>query len=251
MSISYLDPIVPALVLAFALSLWAGWRRLGRVRWLLALGCLGFFLCTWTPFYHLCLLSLESGYSADSPFPPENDFEAIVVLAAGAIPPVPWGPDGVIGPGTYVRCQHAAWLYKNVKAVPVIASGGQLGSDGEAVTYAEMMRSLLIEKGVPAYHIWTEDESRNTYENTLRSAAVLRERGIGKVALVTEAYHMPRSERCLRKQGIDVVAAPTGFLAPTRYRWDDLVPRTRGLGVMDIIVHEWVGLGWYWISDRI
>jgi uncharacterized SAM-binding protein YcdF (DUF218 family) len=251
LSITYIDPIVPGLLFLFLLSLWRGWRRLGRVRWLLAAGCLAFFLCTWTPVYHLCLLSLESGYSADSPYPPERDFDAIVVLAAGAVPPLPWDPDGVIGPGTFVRCQHAAWLYKNVKAVPIITSGGALGGGIRPVTYAAMMRSLLIEQGVPADQIWTEPESRNTYENTLYSARILREHGIQKVALVTEAYHMPRSVRCLRKQGITVVAAPTGFMAPTSYQWTDFIPKARAMGVMDIVVHEWVGLGWYWLSGKM
>lgn len=251
MRLTYIDPILPGLLLLFAVSLWAGWRRLGRVRWLLAAGCLGFFLCTWPPFYHLCLLSLESGYPADSPYPPENDFDAIVVLAAGAEPPKPWVPEGVIGPGTYVRCQHAAWLYKNVKAVPVLVSGGRLGGGVRPATYAQMMRALLIEKGVPADQIWTEAESNDTYENTLYSARILREHGAEKVALVTEAYHMPRSARCMRKQGIEVVAAPTGFMTPTVYDWEGLVPRTRAVGVMDIVLHEWVGLTWYWLSDRI
>jgi uncharacterized SAM-binding protein YcdF (DUF218 family) len=251
LSITYIDPILPGLLLLFALSLAAGWRRLGRVRWLLAAGCLLFFLCSWTPFYHLCLLSLESWYPAGSPYPADADFDAIVVLAAGAAPPAPWGPDGVIGPGTYVRCQHAAWLYKNVKAVPVLASGGSLGGGIRPVTYAEMMRSLLIEQGVPAYHIWIEPESNNTYQNAHYSARMLRERGFEKVALVTEAYHMPRSAGCLRKQGIAVVTAPTGFMTPTVYDWGDLIPKTRAVGVMDIVVHEWVGLTWYWLTDRI
>ena len=251
MSITYIDPILPGLLLLFALSLAAGWRRLGRVRWLLAAGWLGLFLCAWTPFYHVCLLSLEAWYSADSPYPPETDFDAIVVLAAGAVPPTSWGPEGVIGPGTYVRCQHAAWLYKNVKAVPVVVSGGSLGGGVRPVTYAEMMRSLLIEQGVPDYHIWPEGHSNNTYQNTYYSARILRERQVQKVALVTEAYHMPRAAGCLRKQGITVVAAPTGFMTPTAYDWGDLIPKTRAIGVMDIVLHEWVGLAWYWLSDRM
>jgi uncharacterized SAM-binding protein YcdF (DUF218 family) len=251
LSITYIDPILPGLLLVFVLSLWAGWRRLGRVRGLLAAGCLGMFLCAWTPFYHLCLLSLESWYPADSPYPAESDFDAIVILAAGAEPPLPWSPEGVIGPGTYVRCQHAAWLYKNVKAVPVVASGGLLMGGTRPVTYGEMMRSLLIEKGVPADHIWTETESRDTYENTLYSARILREHGIAKAALVTEAYHMLRSAGCLRKQGIAVVAAPTGFLTPTVYEWGDFLPKTRAVGVMDIVLHEWVGLTWYRLRGRM
>jgi uncharacterized SAM-binding protein YcdF (DUF218 family) len=248
---SYLDPTLPALLLLFVAALALGWRRMGWPRWILAAACLGFFLATWHPFANLAVKTLESGYAMDSAYPPETDFEAIVVLASGAYGPRPWNPDGTIGFGTYVRCQHAAWLYHNVKAVPIIASGGRFDSEESPSVYAEVMRDTLIEKGVPAEQIWIEPDSHDTYANTLNSARILRQRGIQKVALVTEAYHMPRSAACMRGQGITVVAAPTGFKTMTSYSWKDFVPRTQALQHTDTVVHEWVGLAWYWWSGRI
>jgi uncharacterized SAM-binding protein YcdF (DUF218 family) len=250
--LTYLDPLLPSLLAVFVLALGLGWRRLGWVRWVLAAGCLGLFLSMWLPFAHLCAYSLEGRYPYETPYPPETNYDAIVVLSAGATPPVPWEPEAVIGPGTYVRCQHAAWLYKNAKAVPVLVSGGRVPrSDDAPVSYADLMRLALIEKGVPAEQVWIEPESRNTYENALFSARILRERGIGKVALVTEAFHMPRAVACFRKQGVSVVAAPTGFLTPTSYAWLDFVPRSGGVNVMDVVIHEWVGLAWYRLAGRI
>jgi uncharacterized SAM-binding protein YcdF (DUF218 family) len=248
---SYLDPTLPALLVLFVAALALGWRRMGWPRWILAAGCLGFFLATWHPFADLAVKTLESGYPMGSPYPAETDFEAIVVLASGAYGPRPWNPDGTIGFGTYVRCQHAAWLYHNVKAVPIIASGGRFESEESPSVYAEVMRDTLIEKGVPADQIWLEPESHDTYANTLNSARILRQHGIQKVALVTEAYHMPRSAACMRRHGITVVAAPTGFKTMTSYSWKDFVPRTQALQHTDTVVHEWVGLAWYWWSGRI
>lgn len=251
MAFSYLDPILPGLLVLFVAALVFGWRRMGWPRWILAAGCLGFFLATWHPFVNLAVRTLESGYSMESPIPAETDFEAIVVLASGAFGPRPWVPDGIIGHGTYVRCQHAAWLYHNVRAVPVIASGGRFDSEESPSVYAEVMRDALIEKGVPAEQIWLEPDSHDTYANTLNSARILREHGIQKVALVTEAYHMPRSAACMRQHDITVVEAPAGFRTMTSYAFKDFVPRTQALQTMDTIVHEWIGFAWYWASGRI
>ena len=248
---TYFDPLLPGLLFLFVAGLCLAWRRLGRERWMLLAATTGFFLVTWTPFTHLCLLTLESGYRSDTADPPDKDFQAIVVLAAGAIGPGPWAPGGVIGPGTFVRTQHAAWLYQKVRAAPIIVSGGEVAGESGTVSYAEMMRGMLVEKGVPEDRIWLESTSHDTYENTLFSARILREHGLQKVALVTEAYHMSRAAACLRKQGIEVVPAPTGFLAPAFYEWKDFFPRTRAAGVMDTVVHEWVGLTWYTLSGRI
>jgi uncharacterized SAM-binding protein YcdF (DUF218 family) len=251
LAFSYIDPLLPGLLLLFVASLVSAWRRMGWPRWILASGCLLFFLATWHPFASLCVWTLEAGYPKESPNPPETDFEAIVVLASGAFGPRPWNPEGTIGLGTYVRCQHAAWLYHNVKAVPIIASGGQFDSEAHPSVYAEVMRKALIEKGVPDEHIWLERESHDTYTNTLYSAKILRQHGIQKVALVTEAYHMLRSEACMRQQGFAVVPAPAGFKTMTTFAWDDLLPRSQALRTMDTVVHEWVGLLWYTASGRI
>jgi uncharacterized SAM-binding protein YcdF (DUF218 family) len=247
LSITYFDPLLPGLLALLVIALLLGWRRMGWVRWILATAVLGLFLATWPPFSHLCAYTLEGWYSPGTAYPAETDFDAIVVLAGGSIPPLPWAPEGIIGAGTYVRCQHAAWLYNNVKAVPVLVAGGPIAGP-QSPTHASMMRAALLEKGVPDHHIWTETQSTNTHENAQFSVRILREKGIRKAALVTEAYHMPRSVGCMRKQGMDVVPAPTGFIVLLSYAWKDFLPRTRAIVVVDDMIHEWVGLAWYWLA---
>jgi len=61
------------------------------------------------------------------------------------------------------------------------------------------MRRVLAGEGVPLPMIWTEEKSRSTYENAVYGWKFFTP-GIRKVVLVTEAYHMPRAERCFRKR---------------------------------------------------
>src|SRR4029077_17824742 len=134
---------------------------------------------------------------------------AIVVLSADVPPPLPERPVPLPDNATYQRCQYAAWLHKHWRPLPVMACGGVGPYGGEPFSVA--MRHLLEGEGVPLPMIWTEEKSRSTHENAVYGAEMLRSRGIRKVVLVTEAYHMPRAERCFRKQGMEVIPAPCGF----------------------------------------
>lgn len=68
--------------------------------------------------------------------------------------------------------------------------------------------------------------------------------------LVTEATHMPRAERCFRKQGLAVVPAACCFTFLPR-RPSTLLPNWGGLARNEATLHEGFGLLWYWLSGRI
>ena len=80
---------------------------------------------------------------------------------------------------------------------------------GQQQTEAEVMRKLLIARGIPEAIIQLEDRSRITIENVRNAYALL---GPGKqVALVTSDYHLERALDDCRRAGFDVcgVGAPT------------------------------------------
>lgn len=83
----------------------------------------------------------------------------------------------------------------------VLLSGG---SDMTSALYAESlgMRQFMLDLGVPAAALLTEERSRNTRENAEMSAKLLRERGIQKVLLVTSALHMRRAVHLFEQQGL-------------------------------------------------
>ncbi len=68
--------------------------------------------------------------------------------------------------------------------------------------------------GVPVR--WLEGESRNTAENAHFSAAMLAGAGIERVALVSQAWHLPRASAEFERAGLEVVAAPPSSPAPRR-----------------------------------
>ena len=62
---------------------------------------------------------------------------------------------------------------------------------------------------------WVEDRSRNTHENAVQSAAILRAAGIHRVVLVGHGFDMPRAAAEFADEGIETINAPTGIPA-----WD-------------------------------
>ncbi len=109
------------------------------------------------------------------------------------------------------RLIYAAYLYKQGKAPLVLLSGGGihwLFPETEAPGMAGMLRLL----DVPDQAILQEKRSRNTYENALYSRQMLEPLGINRIILVTSALHMPRTLALYKKQGFDVIPAPTDYL---------------------------------------
>jgi uncharacterized SAM-binding protein YcdF (DUF218 family) len=115
-----------------------------------------------------------------------------------------------------------------------------------------VMRDSLRLEGVPDSMIWSEEKSHSTYQNALYSAQILREKGIHRIVLVTEAYHMLRAEKSFRKQGLEVVPAACGYRAyGSRVYIDRLLPGWEPIAWNEDSLHEGVGLIWYWLHGWI
>src|SRR5207237_6192386 len=174
--------------------------------WLLTISIAGIVLLSLNAVASVLSLPLEVWYD-QNPIP-SGDADAIVVLAGAVASPLPpQNPYPVVGHDTYVRIQHAAWLFKHWASKPVLACGGGLDSE----SYSKTMQHLLEAEGVPPDLIWIESRSRSTYENALYGARMLKQHGISRIVLVTDATSMIRAAASFRKQGITVVPAPFQF----------------------------------------
>ena len=91
---------------------------------------------------------------------------------------------------------------------PLIIPCGGITRD-RSLSEAEVMRGMLIERGVPAEKIRLEDRSRTTTEN-IRNAVSMLEPG-AQVALVTSEYHLEHALYECERFGI----AARGVPAPT------------------------------------
>lgn len=106
------------------------------------------------------------------------------------------------------RIDTAVEHWKETGAPIIMPCGGI--TPGHDKTEAEVMRDMLIERGVPAEIIHLEDRSRITIENIMNAKALL---GDGKnVALVSSDYHVERALQDCARAGL--IAYGVGAVTP-------------------------------------
>lgn len=93
------------------------------------------------------------------------------------------------------------YLEKNPET-KVILSGGQ--GKGEDITEAQAMSTYLEEKGISKDRMLLENQSVNTYENIKYSKQLINSKK-SSVIIVTNDFHVFRSVRIAKKQGIKYV----------------------------------------------
>jgi uncharacterized SAM-binding protein YcdF (DUF218 family) len=246
---SYVQPVLPVVMLVFAAALVArraGFQRAeGRLLWAAFVT-----LLVWSspPAAKLLSYTLEAGLIPTNAL--SEDAEAIVVFGAGLEPPYPAQPQALAGESTYRRAMHAAWLYRHSRPLPVFVSGGPSG--GGETPIAEVARQVMEGAGVPPDRIHPERRSTSTFENAVYTAQLLQQRGIHKVALVTDGYHMRRALACLRRQGIEAAPVPCSLASRRPFtHWRQLLPSGDAITDNEAVLHEWIALAWYWVSRKI
>ncbi|MBG6713876.1 YdcF family protein [Pseudomonas aeruginosa] len=173
--------------------------------------------------------------------------DAIVILGAGRQPNDPaWGDDA---PSLLAaeRLRYAARLAKT-SALPVLISGG-LHYGRPPSEAALMANALLQDFGVPTR--WQEGLSRTTWENATLSAPQLREAGVRRVVLVTQAWHMQRARWSFERQGFEVIPAPVGFLGGANLRpFGGWLPEAQAFWQSGMLLNEAIGLVGYRLFYR-
>lgn len=144
------------------------------------------------------------------------------------------------------RIMHTVQLYKLGKFPLIVVSGGTgklMGEEGP--TEAENIKKVLLISGVPENDILLEEESRNTYENALNTARILKEKNIptNDLLLVTSAFHMRRSLACFRQAGLSPTPYSTDFYSsePAYTPEELIIPSEGALVSWTKLVREWVG----------
>ena len=209
------------LILAFAgLLLLGRWPKLGR-----ALAWLGFttLLVLSMPVVSGVLLkALDDSGPLD--FAEARTAQAIVIPGGGIRrDALEYGGD-TVGQLTLERVRYGAWVARRT-GLPVLVSGGAVyGGTAEAQV---MRKTLVDELGVPVK--WTETQSRNTHENALRSAEILRAHAIRRIILVGHGFDMRRARAEFEAAGLQVVPAPTMLSDLTFDGPGDLIPGSRSL----------------------
>jgi len=99
------------------------------------------------------------------------------------------------------------WSYTGRDSPPLLLLSGP--GRGEGPAEAEVREELARALGISPEVILTESKAQTTQEEAVKSGALLREKGVRRILLVTGSHHMARAQRLFERAGFEVLAAPT------------------------------------------
>lgn len=142
------------------------------------------------------------------------------------------------------RIMHALQLYKMGKVRHILISGGSGNLVGSKESESEELAQVLRMSGVPDAAITIENKSRNTRENALLSAKILKDKFPDQsYLLITSAFHMRRSKGCFEQAKVPVTVFSTDFYSKSRKFTPDrlILPSEGALGKWYVLWHEVLG----------
>jgi uncharacterized SAM-binding protein YcdF (DUF218 family) len=156
-----------------------------------------------------------------------------------------------MGKKTSHNALETARVYRLLGHPTVIATGGIVTPGAQLVSEAEVLRDGLVRLAIPPERIVLETRSHNTREQAEQSAAILRQRGVKRFVLITDAAHMPRAIAEFRRLGLDPIpsvsivaeSTPPGLLHRLR-------PNLGALQQSDWACYEYGARIYYWFSGR-
>lgn len=227
-----LPPGGPLLLALLGLLLLRRLPRLGRA--LAFAGVLGLYALS-TPIVGTQLLeSLQ-------PYPPISaeqlkQVQAIVILCGGTYNDAPEYGGDTVAAFSLERGRYGARLARQT-GLPVLIAGGTVAAGRpESLSLKQVLEE---EFRVPVR--WVETESRDTGDNARNAARILKAAGVTRIALVSQAWHLPRAVPLFEAEGLQVAPAPTVFVkAPEAFPWS-LLPTAGALRSSYYFFHEWLG----------
>lgn len=209
---------------------------------------LGLTAWLWLVVWSLPAVSMGMRAHVEGAYPPKG---MEIVPTAGAIVVLGGGINAAGAGYTYPdmgtaadRTWHAARLFHARKSPLILLSGGTDPTQN-LTSEAAAMRVLLRDLGVPDAAMLLEERSRTTEENASFSAALLRERGVQTVLLVTSALHMRRALQHWEGRGLQVVPVATDHEARPVAAWRVWIPDTAALEGSARAIKEWFGGSWF------
>ena len=238
-----LPPAGPLLVAAVAVCwLWLG-RRARPVAATLALGSLG---TLWLLSCHAVAIALTSALLPPLPPPVAAGAltaartQAVVVLGGGVLDQAPEFDAPQPSSATMARLRYGIRLART-SGLPLAFAGG-LGWGGRG-TVSEAEAAQLSARADFGFEVrWLDDRSHDTRENAQRLAQLLHPEGVRRIALVSDAWHLPRATLEFRNAGFEVVAAPTRSPLPAGRPALEWLPSSDGLAASRSALREWLAL---------
>lgn len=235
-------------LVAGSLLLIAGRRRLGA--WLAGLAIAGIALFGVLPGAALLAQPLQLRFP--QPQLPER-IDGIVLLTGAEL------TDDSVAVGLpqlgrhgdrYVSTLRLATRFPDAR---VVVTGGPIGDGGRALLASQtgIALTILRDAGVDPRRLVAEQSSFNTCDNAANTRALVQPRPGERWVVVTSAMHMPRAIACFRAAGwTDVIPQPDDYEALPGLANLGRVRIISRLTLLDLAMHEWLGLAYYRLSGR-
>lgn len=168
--------------------------------------------------------------------------EAIVVLGGGLLPQAREYGQPQPNAFTAARLRYGMHLARSAGLPLAFAGGVGWGAAGlkSQPTEGQAAARFIQEGGLSLR--WLDEQSRDTAENAQRLAELLQPQGVRRIALVTHAWHLPRSIVHFERAGFVVLPAPMGYIEARESPWLQWLPSGDGLADSRRILREWLGL---------
>lgn len=225
----------------------AGLRRLGG--FLGGLGALVLFVSLFTTAGPSALQTLEDRFAR--PSPPPASLSCIVVLGGAFENEVMAGRGGTEFNQAADRFIETVALAKRYPEARILVSGGDGSFSGAYAGDAEASRSFFAALDLADERLIREEESRTTFENARNTRELLAANGLSNCALVTSAFHMPRSVGLFRALDIPVIPWPTDYRTSGKLGLGfDFTQPSLNAQLTTTAMREWIGLLAYYLAGR-
>ena len=254
MELGEFKPLLTALVLPPAaplllalLGLLLIWRKkaLGGVLCLVSLGGLWLLGCNavavWLALHILPQVPALPPATAGAALQ-ARQVQAVVVLGGGVQAFAPEYGEAQPTADTAIRLRYGVWLARQSKLPLAFAGGVGWANSGTAAPSEAAIARASVAQDYGLALRWVDDQSRDTAENAANLHALLARDGVQRIALVTQAWHMPRAQQAFERAGFNVTPAPTGFTLVQQRSLLEWLPTAHGLQASREVLREWLGL---------
>jgi len=141
-----------------------------------------------------------------------------------------------------LRLHEGVRLWRQVSGSKLLVTGGVIPGLNTEIPLAKALGDMARELGVPADALCHETASWTTEDQAQLVSAMV---GSQPFALVTSAYHVPRSMLIFRRAGLQPIPAPCDFLArKILIHYETLLPSAEGLLLTQLAAQEYLA-AWY------
>lgn len=133
-------------------------------------------------------------------------------------------------------------LLRENRARVAVVSGAAMDPALERWGEARVLADQLVAWGIAPDRVIVEPQARNTRENAVYCAEIVRRRGDAKLLAVTSAFHVPRALDTFRAVDLPVDVLPVDFrAAPNGGRELEILPRAGEFAVSARAMRELLG----------